>query len=35
MVQAGDGAGFALESVAQIGAVRQMIGQNLDRDNTT
>ena len=33
MIQAGDGASFALESLAQFGAVRKMRGQNLDRDD--
>ena len=33
MIQAGNGFCFALESLAQFGAVREMIGQNFDGDD--
>jgi len=32
MIEAGDGASLALESLAQIGAVRHVVRQYLDRD---
>jgi hypothetical protein len=32
MIQAGDGAGFALEALAQFGAIGKMCWQNFDGD---
>jgi hypothetical protein len=34
MIQAGDSAGFTLESLSQISAVRHMVRQDLDCDDT-
>ena len=34
MIQAGDGLCFALEALAQFGAVSEMSGQHLDRDDS-
>ncbi len=33
MIQAGDGLCFALEALAQFGAIGEMSGQNFDRDD--